>query len=256
MLEARLESHKGGLIACWQPGTKSDADGLPDLTVGQFSFRVLYFDKTDRMGYKMKPKSMVWLSAFLFIVACELPGLRSAEPTPQIVPTQEIQSPLPTLEPVCISDEPTQEDIDRGLAFTGNIFASPEWERSYAVMDGRVGVTWYNDTLGAVAYLEVLIFPCGYEEPDLDAYFSDENWEVIFENYDGYEIVSECKMNNGLQLYEVGASNMGFDYYINYWVRNDADTRVVTMMMTFPVESTDLLDEYSSRIFPTLSTCP
>lgn len=206
----------------------------------------------------MKPKPMVWLAVFLFVFACELPGLRFAESTPQIFPTREIQSPLPALEleSACIFDQPTQEDIDRAHAFTGDIFASPEWERSYTVMSGRVGVTWYNDSFGAVAYLEVLIFPCGYKEPELDAYFSDENWEVIFENYDDHEITSECKTNHGLRLYEVDAINLGLDYHINYWVRNDGDTRIVTMMMTFPVESMDLLDELSSRLFPTLSTCP
>jgi hypothetical protein len=202
----------------------------------------------------MNQKSMAWLAALLLIFACDLPGFRPAESTQQITPTREIEI-LPEAAPACISSEPAQRDIDRALQFTGGLFDTPEWERSYTVMSGRVGVTWLNNSVGAVAYLEALIFPCGYEEPDLDQYFNDETWDVIFENYDGHEIVLECETNSGLRLYEVEAANQGFDYDIRYWVRNDTDTRVITMMMTFPVDAEDFLDEYASRLFPALSNC-
>lgn len=202
----------------------------------------------------MKLKPLPCLIILLFLLACQLPGLKPVTPTPQPIPTRQIEI-LPTLTPVCISEEPTQRDIDRALAFTGEMFQNDEWERSYMVMSGRVGVTWLNNPVGAVAYLEALIFPCGYEEPDLNAYFDADNWDIIFENYDEYEIVAECKSNNGLRLYEIESINEGLDYNIRYWVKNDTDTRVITMMMTFPVDAEALLDEYASRLFPSLSIC-
>lgn len=205
----------------------------------------------------MKTKASLWIFVLLFVLACQLPGLRApATPTPtlQIAPTRVIEI-LPTVTPACISPEPTQADIDRALDYAGALFKSDEWERSYTVMESRVGVTWLNNSLGAVAYLEALIFSCGYEEPDIDAYFSTETWDVIFENYDSYEIVSECRTDNGLRLYEVDATNIGFEYDIRYWARNDTDNRVITMMMTFPVGTEDLLDDYATRLFPPLPEC-
>jgi hypothetical protein len=162
----------------------------------------------------------------------------------------------PKATPVCISTEPVQEDIDRALSFTGDLFSAPEWVRSYTVADGRVSVVWSNDPLGVVAYVEALIFPCGYEEPDLNAFFSDESWGIIFANYESFEPVSACKIDEGLRLYEFKAVTGGFDYNIRYWAQNDSDNRVIGAMIVFPVESQSLMDEYSTRLFPNLVSCP
>lgn len=203
----------------------------------------------------MKIKSALWIVVLLFVMACQLPGMRApVTPTPQIAPTRVVEI-VPTVTPACISPEPTQADIDRALDYTGALFKNDEWERSYTVMESRVGVTWMNNSIGAVAYLEALIFSCGYEEPDIDAYFSPETWDIIFQYYDDYEIVSECRTNNGLRLYEVDATNNGFEYDIRYWARNDTEYRVITMMMTFPVGTEDLLEDYATRLFPPLPDC-
>ena len=173
--------------------------------------------------------------------------------TPKIQPTE---SPLPTVTPVCISSQPTQRDIDRVLAYTGETLNTAEWQKDFAVGEGRVTVTWQNTPLGAVVYLESLIFPCSYDEPDLNSYFSDENWKAVFANYESYELINECKTDDGLRLYEFKTHNQGYDYQIRYWVENDTDTRVIVTMIVFPTESKLLLDEYSSMLFPDYSTCP
>jgi hypothetical protein len=113
-----------------------------------------------------------------------------------------------------------------------------------------------NNAQGAIVYLEAIIFPCSYEEPDLNNYYSDENWKTIFQNYEGYELLDECKTNAGTRLYEFKTQNQGFEYEIKYWVQNDTDTRVISTMIVFPLESKLLLDEYSSMLFPGYSTCP
>lgn len=173
--------------------------------------------------------------------------------TPQAPLTDK---PLPTVTPVCISSEPTQRDIDHALAYTGETLNSLEWQKDFSFGEGRVTVTWQNTPLGAVVFLEALIFPCGYEEPDLNSYFSDENWKAVFANYESYELINECKTDDGLRLYEFNTRNQGFDYEIRYWVENDIDTRVIVTMIVFPLESKLLLDEYSSMLFPDYSTCP
>lgn len=200
------------------------------------------------------------LAVAVIISSCGKPNV--AIPTSTLPPpstftpqTQLTDKPLTTITPVCISPEPTQKDIDRALAYTGDTFSAPEWEQSYTVLENRVALTWQNIVQGAVVYLEALIFPCSYEEPDLNKYYSNENWKAIFQNYESYELVVECKMDIGLRLYQFKTQNQGFEYEIRYWVQNDTDTRVIVTMIVFPVGSELLIDDYSLRLFPNFPNC-
>jgi hypothetical protein len=190
------------------------------------------------------------------VAATVTPTVTSAPPptsTPNILPTER---PLPTVTPACISPNPTQADIDRALAYTGGTFNTPDWEQSYTVNETTVAVLWQDVPQSALVFLEARIKPCGYEEPDLNKDFSDENWVAIFANYESYELMDECKRDDGLRLYEFKTQNQGFEYRIKYWVENDTDTRVIVTMIVFPLETKLLLDEYSSMLFPGYSTCP
>jgi|GEM_PF-566025 hypothetical protein len=182
--------------------------------------------------------------------------LTSAPPPTSAPETPLTDEPLPTVTPVCISSEPTQSDIDRALSYIGDTFNMPEWEQSYTVNDANVAVLWQNVPQSALVYLETRIKPCGYEEPDLNKEFSDENWKAVFANYESYELIDECKNNDGLRLYEFKTQNQGLEYEINYWVENDTDTRIIVTMIVFPLETELLLDKYSSTLFPDYSTCP
>jgi hypothetical protein len=206
-------------------------------------------------------KRLLLLLAAIMISSCgkPIPAPPTTVPSPtEPPPTQKAEpteTPLPTVTPACISPEPTQNDIDFALAFSGQVFDSTDWERTYTVSGDRVSVTWLNNPLGAVAYLEVLIFPCGYEEPDLNNYY-DDNWGTIFQNYESYTSVAECRRNDGLRLYEFEAQNQGFEYGIKYWVKSDTDSRVISLMVVFPLDLKDMLDNYSARLFPIYSSCP
>ena len=209
----------------------------------------------------MRQSSIRRVTCFFLVFAVTVIVSSCGKPNvviPTSTSTPKIQSPdtpLPTVTPVCISPEPTQKDIDRALAYIGGVFNAPEWEQSYSVSENRVAVTWQNIVQGAVVYLEALIFPCGYEEPDLNKYYGDENWTVIFQSYEGYELVAECKTDTGLRLYQFKAQNQGFEYNINYWVQNDTDMRVISTMIVFPAESQSLLEGYSSSLFSGLPNC-
>ena len=202
----------------------------------------------------MKIKPLLFLAVVIFLSACG-GKVNTAVPisTEPPVVASEID---PKVTPVCISSEPAQDDIDRALSFTGELFNAPEWIRSYTVANGRVSVFWSNDPLGTVAYEEALIFPCGYEEPDLDNFFNDENWQTIFGNYTSFEAVSACKTDDGVRLYQFKAMVDDVEYAIKYWAKNDTDTRVLGAMIVFPVESQSLMDEYSASLFPNLVSCP
>ena len=195
-------------------------------------------------------KRIIFMLLALVISSCGISD--SATPLATDEPTEIL---LPTVTPVCISPEPTQQDIDRALSYAAEAIDPAEWERTYTVSESRVSVTWFNDPQGAIIFLEALIFPCQYEEPGLDAYFGDGNWEAIFSNFEIYEMLDECNTDDGLRLYEFDAVSRGSDYEVRYWVENDTATRVITTMMTFPVGSEPLLDEYAFHLFPDLTTC-
>ncbi len=207
----------------------------------------------------MKKILFIFLVLAFILSACA----KRATPTPTALPpptatpkAQATQTPLPTVTAVCTSNKPTQSDIDRALTYTQTAIDELDWEKSYTVEEGRVSVTWFNNPQGAIIYLEARLFPCGYEEPDLNKYYSEENWQAVFQNYESYQMLDSCKTNTGLRLYEFTAQNQGFTYAVKYWVENDTETRIISTMMVFPLESSLLMDEYSARLFPQYKTCP
>lgn len=196
----------------------------------------------------------LFLALLFFLSSCEIPGAVIPNADRPATAAPALEAP-PKATPVCISSEPSQDDVDDALAYTGSLFEPADWQRTYTVSEGRVAVTWFNDAQASVAYLEALIFPCGYEEIDLDYFFNEENWRVIFENYESYEHVAECRTDDGLRLYQFKALEQGYEYNVNYWADNDTDTRVMGVMIVFPVESPDLMNEYSSGLFPKFTSC-
>jgi hypothetical protein len=206
----------------------------------------------------MKKQLSIFLAVVFLTLSCGTPGIAVPASTPPLTSTLQAQAtdkPLPVVTPVCISLQPTQKDIDRALTYAGDVFSPPDWEKNYTVSENKVAVTWQNVTQGAVVYLEALIFPCGYEEPDLDKYYSDENWKAVFQNYESYELTAECKVNSGYRLYQFKTQNQGFEYEIKYWVQNDSDTRVISTMIVFPVGPESLINDFSLRLFPNLPNC-
>lgn len=206
-------------------------------------------------------KKFLFSFVILFLLAaCGTPAPADAPTLLQPSPAPEnsegiVESEPGAAEPVCIAPEPTQADIDRALNFTGNLFETPDWERSYTVSDDSVAVNWYSENLFSVVFLEALVFPCSYEDLDLDGFFNVDNWQIILGNYQSFQLETECRNDSGLRLYEFTAVDQGYEYAIRYWAISDTDTRVVTFMVVLPVESPDLMEEYAYALFPQLTSC-
>lgn len=213
----------------------------------------------------MSKRFFIFLLLAILLSACGKaftpvpPTSTQMPPTSTFTPTlQFTEAPLATVTPICgVSPEPTQADIDRALSYTGQIFAVSAWERTYSVAESHVAVTWQDVGHGALVYLEARIKPCGYEEPDLNKDFSGENWKAIFANYESYQLITECRIDTGLRLYQFKSQNQGYEYAINYWVQSDTDTRVIVTMIVFPAENEGqaLLSNYSAQLFPDLPEC-
>lgn len=192
----------------------------------------------------------------IFLSSCATSGAPASTPT--IPPTETpsvTKTPLATVTAVCISPEPAEEDVDAVLSYTDGVFDLNEWEQSYVVGEEKVSVTLQNIPQSAVVFLEAIIFSCGYEEPDLNRFLSDDHWDALFANYDDFEMIDQCRSDIGLRLYEFEASSQGVDYNISYWEENDTDERIITTMIAFPFGSEATMDEYSTQLFPELPNC-
>jgi hypothetical protein len=204
--------------------------------------------------YIMKRIYPVFLA--IFISSCATAGTPAPTSTisPTETPTVTKTAPV-TVTAVCNSPEPTQEDVDAALSYTDEVFDLTEWEQTYVVGEERVSLTLQNIPQSAVVFLEAIIFPCGYEEPDLNRYLSADHWDALFANYESYEMIDECRSDVGLRLYEFEAVSQGIDYNISYWEENDTAERIITTMITFPFGSEATMDEYSIQLFPELPNC-
>lgn len=172
-------------------------------------------------------------------------------------PSDFFKDPLSTPEDCESSIDPAQQDIDYVLAYTSDIFESAGWQKSYTVKEFRTTVTWLHDQEGALAFLEYLIFSCGYTVEDFEEYFSDQNLEtVIFSGYQNLQRLATCTSEeNDLTLFEFSADVQDTQYLLRYWIKLDSKTRILTMLVTFPREFEAQLASYADAIFPELSSC-
>ncbi len=171
--------------------------------------------------------------------------------------TEELSSIFPEAQDCKSATEPTQRDVDYILAFTGDIFKSKEWQRSYADESMRASVTWMHANNGSLAHLSYLIFSCGYTQKDIDDYFSPQNFqEILFSGYQNLNRTGICtQADSNLTLYEFAADYQGEKYLIRDWVKLDTPTRVLDFMLIFPQTEQAQLDAYARQVFPNLSTC-
>src|SRR5690348_9986934 len=111
-------------------------------------------------------KRMYSVLLAIFLSSCTTPAAPPSTFTASPTKTPAItHTPLATVTAVCISPEPTEEDLDAALAYTDDVFDPAEWEQSHSMGEESLSVTWQNIPQSAVVFLEAIIFPCGYEEP-------------------------------------------------------------------------------------------
>jgi flagellar basal body-associated protein FliL len=181
------------------------------------------------------------LIVLLALSACSATNLSSQKPKPNCNKTAD----------------PTDQDVKKALDYTGKIFQTGDWKRIYTVGNQRVAITWNHNTLDALAYLEYLVWDCGYTQPDLDNYFSQSNFKNgFFKAYDNPVEVKHCSGDNGLTLYEYSASYQSEDYSIIYWSKLESPTRILTLMLSFPTKDKAVQDQLATQLFPKLAACP
>jgi hypothetical protein len=194
----------------------------------------------------LTPRPLFWTLA---LVAVLLAGLLSA-----------CDMPSKTAQPTGPSDqcgpyEPTEADVKKMLQWGADAFTSTDWVKNYAVDPYKVTLTRRNDVLQSIAYSEYLVFTCGYTQDDLNKYFNDEGFNIIFTDYESHSMTKFCEQS-GLTLYEYDLVNEGNNFKARYWVKQDDEKHILVYMLVFPQSNPGVLDEYSQKIFPSLTTCP
>jgi len=155
----------------------------------------------------------------------------------------------------CGPIEPSDKDVQYALSFGKDLFNTAKWVKSYTVEPYKVSVSRHNDTEGSVAYLEYLMYNCGYNQTDLNNYFNDAGFNVVFGDYDTHKLAHFCEIKS-LALYEYDLVSKGENYFARYWVKQDSGTRVLVVMLVFPTDSQGTMDRYTKQLFPQLTSCP
>lgn len=189
------------------------------------------------------PKNIFPLLIALSLVFSALCGCVPQANTAYAGPTDE-----------CGPIEPAEEDVRFALSIGQDLFSKPEWVKSYTVEPYQVRLTRLNDTESAVAYIEYLMYNCGYGQADLDERFSQASFAIVFQNYESHAQTNFCEEGN-LALYEYDLVNDEYPYAARYWVKQQSDTRLLIVMLVFPRENSTLMDTYATRLFPDLASC-
>jgi hypothetical protein len=155
----------------------------------------------------------------------------------------------------CGPYEPTDEDVKRTLTLGNGIFDSPDWEKRYSVEPYKVTVIRQNDVDTILALAENLIFTCGYGQNELNNLFGGDNLNSLFSDYNTLVVSNFCEKPNDIALYELDLTLDGVDYISRLWVKQESDTRLLTMRLVFLKADSAKLDEYSKKVFPEYSSC-
>ena len=195
--------------------------------------------------FGFKPRLTFWTSLLLaalfafFLAGCDLP-----------LSAAQAAGPSDDCGPI----EPTEADVQKMLSFGREAFTSTDWQKTYTVAPYKITLTRTDAVEQALAYSEYLIYTCGYGQPEMDKYFNDEGFNVIFADYESHTLSNFCEIKN-LALYEYDLVDNSQPFKARYWVKQDNDTRILVYMLVFPQTSSATLDEYSQKIFPDLAVC-
>ena len=195
------------------------------------------------MNYRWGSKPRLFFTFITLLSIITTVFLAACAPAPAIRPRDD-----------CGLIEPTDQDVNKILSFGKDAFTSENWVRSYTVEPYKITLTRHNDVDSTIAYIEYLIYTCGYGQTELGEYFNDAGFNVVFEGYESHAMSAFCEIKD-LALYKFDLVEEDVEYTAHYWVEQTDDTHVLVMMLVFPKTSTAQLDEYSKKLFPELTSC-
>jgi hypothetical protein len=155
----------------------------------------------------------------------------------------------------CDSFQPAQADIEYVLNFGKELFSETDWQRSYTVEEFKAYVSWTHRSVSAISDVSILLFCDEGGTQDIGWYFNDDSVQTMFTEYDQSLLVKSCAKDDFL-LYEFEAIEENIKYDIRFWAQTLNKSRVLTMMLVFPRDESNMLEQYGQQFFPELSSCP
>jgi hypothetical protein len=148
-----------------------------------------------------------------------------------------------------IGDDETAAMLD----YQHDQFKNTDWKRSYAVTEDWAYVAYINDSMSAVARIDVIRL-CGAENA-LEGYASPETIDVIMAEYEDVVLEDSCRQGNTL-LFEHSATSQGYAYRSKLWFEPMEDpNRVLKVTIVFPADDVGNMDSFSKAFFPDFSSC-
>lgn len=167
---------------------------------------------------------------------------------PSVLPSTQA---TPTVD--CLNIDITDADVNTTLQYGMPLLDSGDWERSYTVNTDQVYVSYISAELSAVVFFDTYTL-CNAAS-DIRYYTSEENFALIFANYDEYTLDDSCE-TNGVLLSQFTAFDGGTEYRANLWFTPLEDPgRALEVMLVFPQTDPESLAEYSAVFFPAFTSC-
>ena len=155
----------------------------------------------------------------------------------------------------CESLQPTESDVQYALNYGKDLFTNANWMRSYTVKELEAAVSWTHRTRPALADVTVFLFCDETGTENISWFYSDESLQIMFQDYDEARLVKSCNSGD-LLLYELEAVEENQTYDIHLWAEPLNRSRLLSVLLTFPKEESDMLNKYGQEFFPQLVSCP
>ena len=194
-------------------------------------------------------------SAQSVIVPPELTAEAVLVSTPEDIPQVDSIPQIDMPQLISCKGQPLEQDITEIESIVGNTFSGDDWDESISTNEYRTYVTWTNASRGGLAFLDYQHYDCGVTQAQIDAYFSEDNFDILLSNYQSFDQTAACA-SGGMNLYEFDVVTIeGYDYMMRWWYWQETPTRVASMQMTFPITQQAALAEYAGDLFPDFPTC-
>ncbi|MBL8080341.1 MAG: hypothetical protein JNM55_20390 [Anaerolineales bacterium] len=169
-----------------------------------------------------------------------------------------MRPPTPTEDPFlgCASPQPSEKDIQSALNFHSDVFPASDWSQTHEMYDYNVAVTYTHRTLPAFAVVDLLLF-CDEKGTDqvAELYFKDTDVLAMYAaDFGELKIDSQCGTDD-LFLYEITADGPERDFNSSAWGKIQDKVRFFIVRLVVQNTFTDQFNEYSSMLFPELSSC-
>ena len=204
------------------------------------------------------------------VIAPPISEFETVEPqfVPSLAPTQDPMFAFPTATPqlqglppttpenevLSICPPPETSDFDLITGFAADYFDSNDWNLTATKDAGRTRFTWVSNSMGSIAMIELVHFACGYTDADVEAYYTDSTWDVIFSGYESWEETATCRLDDGY-LYEFDLEFGGYSYKARYWIDPVSEQQLGNVMLVFLEPNKVALDEYAALLYPEFSSC-